>query len=244
MTGKPLEAGGSLGRDKATGQGIVFTIEKWAEEHGLPLRNLTCIVQGFGNVGSWTARLLNPAGVKLIAVEDVTGAIFNPKGIDPDKLFAHVRRFGGVSGFENASPVDHLTFMNTDADIFIPAALESQITKETAPHLNVRLVAEGANGPTDPEGDDILLERGIDVIPDILCNAGGVIVSYFEWLQNKRSEFWELNEVDMKLKNKMLHAYETIEQKAREYETDWRSAAYIVALSRLEKVYKERGIFP
>lgn len=134
--------------------------------------------------------------------------------------------------------------MKLKADIFIPAAMENQITADTAPWLNVKVVAEGANGPTDPDGDAILKDRAIDVIPDILCNSGGVIVSYFEWLQNKRSEFWELEEVDSKLRMKITSAYEKVRDVAKEYNADWRTAAYIVALTRLEKVYKERGIFP
>jgi glutamate dehydrogenase (NAD(P)+) len=150
----------------------------------------------------------------------------------------------GISGYRKATPMDHITFMRTEADIFIPAALESQITADTAPHLNVKLIAEGANGPTDFDGDRIIQQKGIDLIPDILCNAGGVIVSYFEWLQNKRSEFWDLEEVDRKLHKIMINAYERVQAAAEENDTDWRTAAYIVALSRLETVYKERGIFP
>ncbi|MCO6437685.1 MAG: Glu/Leu/Phe/Val dehydrogenase [Phycisphaerae bacterium] len=244
VTGKPVEAGGSVGRDKATGQGIVYCIEKWAADRKLSLKGLTFTVQGFGNVGSWAARLLCRLGGKLIAVEDHTGGVRNHNGLDAELLVAHVKERGGVYKFPNAEFVDHIMFLKTPADILIPAALENQITAETAPWLNVRLVAEGANGPTDPEGDAVLQGRGIDVIPDILCNSGGVIVSYFEWLQNKRSEFWELDEVDGKLKKKINAAYDRVSAVARERETDWRTAAYIVALTRLEKVYKERGIFP
>jgi len=134
--------------------------------------------------------------------------------------------------------------MSTTADILIPAAMENQITAQTAPLLNVRLVAEGANGPTDPDGDAILAERGIDVLPDVLCNAGGVVVSYFEWLQNKRSEFWDLEEVDTKLYKKMVNGYARVRDAVQVFDTDWRTAAYIIALARLAKVYKERGIFP
>jgi glutamate dehydrogenase (NAD(P)+) len=244
VTGKPVESGGSIGRDKATGQGVVYTIEQWAKETDFNLKGATYFVQGFGNVGSWAARLMKPHGSILVGVEDATGAITNPAGIDPDKLLAYVNKNGGIAGFPDADDVDHITFMTTKADIFIPAALENQITAETAPILNVRLIAEGANGPTDVAGDAILQKRGIHVIPDILCNAGGVTVSYFEWLQNKRSEFWDLEEVDTKLHKIMINAYERVSNTAREYDTDWRTAAYIVALSRLEKVYIERGIFP
>ena len=244
VTGKPIASGGSLGRDKATGQGVVFCIERWAGYKNFDLNSATYIVQGFGNVGSWAARLLKPFGSTLIAVEDHTGAIANPDGIDPVDLADYVSKHGGIAGYEKAVSINHKTFLTTKADIFIPAALENQVTSETAPALEVKLVAEGANGPTDPDGDKILRERGIDVIPDILCNAGGVIVSYFEWLQNKRSEAWELEEVDQKLHRKITAAYDRVKETAERFNTDWRTAAYIVALTRLEAVYKEHGIFP
>jgi glutamate dehydrogenase (NAD(P)+) len=244
VTGKPVELGGSPGRDKATGQGVVFTIEQWAKDNSFDLKGAAYTVQGFGNVGSWAARLLKPHGSRLVAVEDVTGAIYNSKGIDPEKLTSYAAGHGGVLAYPEAAPIDHETFLGTKADIFIPAAMENQITSDTAPLLNVRLVAEGANGPTDPEGDRVMEQRGIEVIPDILCNSGGVIVSYFEWLQNKRSEFWDLEEVDAKLHKKIITAYQRVRDTARSFNTDWRTAAYIVALSRLETVYKERGIFP
>jgi len=245
VTGKPIESGGSLGRDKATGQGVVFTIEEWAKDNDYELRGATYMIQGFGNVGSWAARLMKQHGSKLIAVEDISGAISNPDGIDPDNLVEYASKNKGlISGYPKAKPIDRKTLLQTQADLFIPAALENQITADTAPLLNVKVVAEGANGPTDPDGDRVLEQRGIDVIPDILCNAGGVIVSYFEWLQNKRSELWDLNEVDGKLHRKIVNAYERVRNTAKKYGADWRTAAYIVALSRLETVYKERGIFP
>jgi len=244
VTGKPIESGGSQGRNKATGQGIVFLIEKWAKDHGFNLKGATYTVQGFGNVGSWTARLMKKHGSKLIAVEDITGIILNKEGINPDDLTDYVKEHGGVLDYPKAKPIDHKTLFNTKADIFIPAALENQITAETAEMLNVKLVAEGANGPTDPEGDKVLQRKKIDLIPDILCNSGGVIVSYFEWLQNKRSEFWDLDEVDYKLHKMIVDAYERVRDTAEKFKVDWRTAAHIVAISRLEIVYKERGIFP
>lgn len=244
VTGKPIESGGSQGRNKATGQGIVFLIEKWAKDHGFNLNGATYIVQGFGNVGSWAACLMKRNGSRLMAVEDVTGAISNSEGIDPDDLANYVKDKGGVLDYPKAQPIDHETFFSTKADIFIPCALENQITAETAQVLNVKLVAEGANSPTDPAGDVVLQRKKIDVIPDILCNSGGVIVSYFEWLQNKRSEFWDLEEVDHKLYKKIIDAYERVRDTAEKFKVDWRKAAYIVAVSRLEMVYKERGIFP
>ena len=246
VTGKPLESGGSVGRDKATGQGVVFMVDRWAQDNDFDLSQATYFVQGFGNVGSWAARLLKPRGARLVAVEDVSGAIYNPEGIDPEALAAYTATSErhGIAGFPGAERVDHNAFLRTKADIFIPAALENQITAETAPLLQVRLVAEGANGPTDPDGDEILHKAGVSVLPDILCNGGGVIVSYFEWLQNKRSEFWDLEEVDSKLLKLMNQAYDRVHQAAVAYHTDWRTAAYIVALTRLARVYKERGIFP
>jgi glutamate dehydrogenase (NAD(P)+) len=244
VTGKPVELGGSVGRDKATGQGVVFMIERWAEDRGFDLSEATYFVQGFGNVGAWAARLMKPSGAKLVAVEDVSGAIAKKEGIDPDELAAYVLEKGVIEGYPGAVPIDHEAFMASEADVFIPAALENQITAETAPFLKVDLVAEGANGPTDLEGSSILREKGVEVLPDILCNAGGVIVSYFEWLQNKRSEFWDLDQVDAKLHKIMSDAYDRVHEAAKRYDVDWRVAAYVVALARLEKVYTGRGIFP
>ncbi|MFP4395464.1 MAG: Glu/Leu/Phe/Val family dehydrogenase, partial [Anaerolineales bacterium] len=241
VTGKPVESGGSVGRNKATGQGVVFVLQAWAEDHDFDLSAATYIVQGYGNVGSWTGRLLQPLGAKLLAVEDHTGALVNPEGFDAMDLADYVVEHGGIAGYPAGEPVDHQTFMSVQADIFVPAALENQITAETAPWLNVQIVAEGANGPTDLEGDRILREKGIHVLPDVLCNAGGVIVSYFEWLQNKRSEFWDLDEVDAKLHKIIVGGYKRVRDAARAYDTDWRTAAYIVALRRLETVYKKRG---
>lgn len=244
VTGKPIESGGSLGRDKATGQGVVFTIEQWAKDNNFNLKNAKFFVQGFGNVGSWASMLIRKHGSILIGAEDVTGAIYNKNGIDIKSLCENVKLKGGVGSFPDAEQIDHNTFLSIKADIFIPAALQNQITSKTADLLNVKLVAEGANGPTDPEGDEILRDKNIDVIPDILCNSGGVIVSYFEWLQNKRSELWDLKEVDEKLHRIIINAYKNVQKTSKKYNIDWRTAAYIVAFKRLETVYKERGIFP
>jgi len=245
VTGKPIESGGSVGRDKATGQGVLYAIQKWAADRQFDLSRATFMVQGFGNVGSFAARLLARCGARLVAVEDVTGAIRNTTdGLDPEQLMVFTKSHRGVNKYPKGEKIDHIQFMQTDCDVFIPAAMENQITETSAGWLKVKLVAEGANGPTTPDGDTILRERGIDIIPDVLCNAGGVIVSYFEWLQNKRSEFWDLDEVDTKLHRKMCDAYDRVREQARKFDVDWRTAAYVVALSRLEKVYKERGIFP
>lgn len=245
VTGKPIASGGSMGRDKATGQGLIFIIQQWAKDRGFNLKGATCAVQGFGNVGSWTARLLKPLGAILVAVEDVSGAYSNPAGIDPEDALAYAKSHGSLlGGYSKVKKIDHEAFLGTKVDIFIPAALENQITAQTAPLINAKAVVEGANGPTDPDGDEILAKRGIELLPDVLCNAGGVVVSYFEWLQNKRSEFWDLEEVDNKLYKKMVSSYERVREAAKTYKTDWRTAAYTIALARLEKTYKERGIFP
>lgn len=245
VTGKPISSGGSLGRDKATGQGVVYTIQEWANEKNFDLKGATYIVQGFGNVGSGVSSLMKEQESVLIAVEDASGAIMNQDGIDPDELIDYAKNNKRmIAGFPNSKSIDHTAFLSLKADIFIPAALGNQITADTAPLLNVKLVAEGANGPTSPEGEAILEKKGIDIIPDILCNSGGVIVSYFEWLQNKRSEFWELETVNNKLKKKIVNAFKRVRDKAKEFNTDWRTAACIVALTRLEETYRDRGVFP
>ncbi len=245
VTGKPLNSGGTLGRDRATGYGVVTTIAEWARDHKLDLAKATYIVQGFGNVGSWSAYFMKQKGAKLLAVEDVSGIIYSEKGIDPEELITFAKNnHGKISHYPNVVAISHKEFLSLKADVFIPAALSNQITLETAPLLNVKLVAEGANGPTTPEADLILQERGIGLIPDVLCNSAGVIGSYFEWLQNKRSEYWEMEEVIEKIKKKVIEAYANVSKTAKAHKTDLRTAAYIVALTRLEKAYIERGIFP
>jgi glutamate dehydrogenase (NAD(P)+) len=244
VTGKTVACGGSVGREEATGRGVICTVQSWAEENRVDLRKTTFAVQGFGNVGSFAAVALQELGGTLVAVQDHTGAVANPKGIDAKALQAHVRARGGVAGFPGAKPTDEAAFWATPCDILIPAALEMQITEENAPTLRCRLVAEGANGPTAPSADAILQKKGIQVIPDILCNAGGVVVSFFEWTQNRRGESWPLEEVRLKLKRYMDAAYANVTTVARDRKVDMRTAAYIQALVRLQNVYNERGIFP
>ena len=244
VTGKTLTCGGSLGREKATGQGVTFTVEEWAKGKKVDLAKSTMIVQGYGNVGSNSAVLLGAKGVKLLAASDHTGSIFHASGIDTVQLKKWVDEKKGVAGYPHADKIDTAQFWATKCDILIPAALENQITEDNARHIQCRVVAEGANGPTTPGGEEILLEKGVDFIPDILCNAGGVTVSYFEWVQNKKSEKWELEEVDKKLESYMRRAYrQTAEQRAA-LKSDMRTAAYAVALQRIQVAYRERGIFP
>jgi glutamate dehydrogenase/leucine dehydrogenase len=244
VTGKPVASGGTLGRDKATGQGVVHCITEWAREKNFDLEGATMSIQGFGNVGSFTAVLLSKLGVSLVAVGDHTGYLYNPEGFNPHKLQDYVQGTGSIAGYPNGRIISREEFFSTKADIFVPAALENQIGRDEASALNVKLVAEGANGPCNPEGERVLLDRGIDLLPDVLANSGGVTVSYYEWVQNKRSEHWTLEEVDERLESAMKNAYREVSQFARSRKCDLRIAAYALALSRLEVVYKQREIFP
>ncbi|SZD73581.1 Glutamate dehydrogenase [Candidatus Ornithobacterium hominis] len=245
VTGKPVFSGGLEGRDRATGFGVVTSIKKWAESNGVDLKGKKYIVQGFGNVGYWAAHFMHETGAKLIAVQDHSGTIFNTDGIDPESLAAHSKENqNSINAYSQAEKIKDEDFFGLDCDIVIPAALGNQITVDNAQHIKAQLIAEGANGPTDSAAEEILLEKGITIIPDILCNSGGVIGSYFEWLQNKRAEIWKIDEVLSQLEDKILTAYDKVEKAAKKYETDYRTAAYIVALERIEKVYKERGVFP
>ncbi|MDW8363805.1 MAG: Glu/Leu/Phe/Val dehydrogenase [Myxococcales bacterium] len=244
VTGKTVTCGGSRGRDKATGQGVVHCIVEWARDHRFDLEGKTVIIQGFGNVGSHTAMILSRLGVSLIAVGDHTGYRYNEEGFNPHKLAEHVRQHGSIAGYEAGEEITREQFFQVKADIFVPAALENQIGVAEAQALRVRLIAEGANGPTTPEGERILLERGITILPDILANAGGVTVSYYEWVQNKRSEQWELEEVDARLEAAMKRNYRRVMDFARDRRVDPRVAAYGLALERLKTAYAERGIFP
>jgi glutamate dehydrogenase (NAD(P)+) len=244
VTGKPIHLGGCIGHDKATAQGLVYAIEEWTKGNSMNLADTTYMVQGFGSVGAWATILLKQKGAKLIAVEDTSGPIYNPDGIDSEDLLGFDKENGRIAGYPSAKSIDHEAFLALEADIFIPAALENQVTKKTAPKLNVKLVVEGADCPCDREGDRILQQRNIDVLPDILCNSGGLIVGYLEWLQNKRSELWELEEVDSKLKEIITDAFRRVNDKVEEFDTDWRTAARIEALTRLQRIYKRRGIFP
>lgn len=244
VTGKPISCGGSYGRVKATGQGVVHCIVEWAREHDLPLQHTRAIVQGFGNVGAHAALLLDAMGVTVVAISDHSGSLRNEQGIDVQALSEHVKRRGAIHGFEGADAVPRDEFFTTPADFFIPAALENQVGAHEASLLNVRLVAEGANGPVNPEGEARLEARGIEIIPDVLANAGGVTVSYFEWLQNKRMERWTLEEVDTKLETMMMRAYRKVRDFAKERRVAPRVAAYAVALRSLADCYASRGIFP
>ena len=244
VTGKPVASGGTLGRTKATAQGLVYCVIEWAKENNFELEGKTMTVQGFGNVGSYTALILAKLGVSTVAVGDHTGYLYNPEGFNAHKLQEHVAKNGSIQGYPGGKPITREEFFKTKSDIFAPCALENQIGEEEARVLDCKLIAEGANGPTTPEGEKILLDKGIVILPDVLANSGGVTVSYYEWVQNKRSESWTEEEVDAKLEKAMKRAYKEVADFARSKKTDLRVAAYALALSRIESVYKEREIFP
>jgi glutamate dehydrogenase (NAD(P)+) len=244
VTGKPVSVGGSHGREKATGQGVVFLIEHWADEVGFDLTGARFTVQGFGNVGSHAAMILARHGAVLVAAQDHTGGILNESGINAPKLSEWVRAEGGVRGFPGTEACTRTEFYQAPCDIHIPAALEMQIGEEEAAWLTCRLVAEGANGPTTIPGEKALTERGIDLIPDILANAGGLVVSYFEWIQNKRSERWPKQEVDARLHEMMTRAWRSVRAYAREHNCSARMASLALAMQRIDEVYRSRGIFP
>ena len=244
VTGKSLISGGSRGREKATGQGVVYCIQEWAEERGFNLDGSTFIVQGFGNVGSWAALLLSKLGAICIGVQDHSGSLYNPEGMNPRKLMDHCAEFGGVAGYRGGETIPKDEFWRIKCDICIPAALELQLDEKVAHELDCKLVVEAANGPTTLEGERILANKGVEFLPDILANAGGVVVSYFEWIQNKRSESWQLKEVDDRLLFMMRRSYHEMRSRARERNVDNRTAAFSLALERLNAVYVERGVFP
>lgn len=244
VTGKPVASGGTHGRNKATGQGVVHCIVDWAERFGFDLKGKKLIVQGFGNVGSNTAVLLSHLGVSLVAVGDHTGYLHNAEGFNAHRLQAYVRQNGSIAGYPNGEPISREEFFGVNADIFVPAALENQVGPEEAQALQVRLVAEGANGPCNPEGERVLMDRGIEVLPDVLVNAGGVTVSYYEWVQNRRSEQWTLAEVDTRLEGAMRDAYRRMVEFQMQHHCSYRVACYGVALERLRTVYEQRQIFP
>ncbi|TCB24874.1 Glu/Leu/Phe/Val dehydrogenase [Acinetobacter sp. ANC 4633] len=244
VTGKPVHLGGSLGRVKATGRGVFVTGCQIAQKIGLPIAGSCVAVQGFGNVGSEAAILFAETGAKVVCVQDHTGTIFNDAGFNTQALQQHVQQHGGVAGFADATEIEAEAFWDVQAEILIPAALEGQITAERAEKLQARLVLEGANGPTYPEADDILHRRGIIVVPDVICNAGGVTVSYFEWVQDMSSFFWSETEINQRLDTIMRDAVADVWNKAQEKNCNLRTSAYILACERILMARKERGIYP
>lgn len=245
VTGKPAGSGGLEGRDRATGYGVFLSIKFWAEKKDMCLTGKKFIVQGFGNVGYWAAHFLEKEGAVLVAVQDAFGSIENQQGIMVEDLLDYTKASkGSIVDYPRATHIKKSDFFATNCDICIPAALGNQITSENALQINATLIAEGANGPTNVEGEKILLERGVSIIPDILCNSGGVVGSYYEWLQNRNGELWQLDEVMAKLEKKLRESFNKVHDYSEEENLDMRTAAYCLAIKRIERAYIERGIFP
>ncbi|MBC7728577.1 MAG: Glu/Leu/Phe/Val dehydrogenase, partial [Microbacteriaceae bacterium] len=244
VTGKPIHLGGSLGRVKATGRGVFVTGREAARRIGLHLNGARVAVQGFGNVGSSAAELFGQGGAFIVAAQDHTGSIYNGAGFDLSKLVPHVQTSGGVAGFVGGEKIDNESFWDVDCDVMIPAALENQITAARANRLQAKLVLEGANGPTGAAADDILAERDILVVPDVICNAGGVTVSYFEWVQDFSSFFWTEDEINVKLDKIMVGALRNIWDTADSHKISLRTATFAVACERILTARQERGLYP
>jgi glutamate dehydrogenase (NAD(P)+) len=244
VTGKPVSIGGSEGRQEATGRGVVYTIQEAAKTIDLDLNGARVVVQGFGNAGEAAARFVAELGAKVIAVGDSRGGVFHGDGLDLPLVTRHKQETGSVTGAPRTRPVSNDELFELDCDILIPAALEGVITERNAPRVRARIVAEAANGPTSPEADDILHERGIMVIPDILCNAGGVTVSYFEWVQDREEFFWSIDEINARLRRILVRAFEDVHRTAVEHDTDLRMAAYMLSVSRVAEATLTRGFYP
>ena len=244
VTGKPIDLGGSLGRVEATGRGVFTVGVEAAKLIGLPVQGARVAVQGFGNVGGTAGRLFVEAGAQLVAVQDHTGSIYNPLGMDAAALQEHVREHGGVKGFPGAEAIDTDAFWSVDCDILIPAALEGQINKDNAERIKARMVIEGANGPTTPEADDILHDKGVLVLPDVIANAGGVTVSYCEWVQDFSSFFWSEDEINARLVRIMQEAFAAVWQVAQDNKVSLRTATFIVACKRILHAREARGLYP
>lgn len=243
VTGKTVACGGTVGREMATGYGVVICLEEWAKCHQFALDGARFSIQGFGNVGSWAAIGLAKLGGKLIAVNDHSGTIIDEAGIDPLALREYVQEHGAIAGYASQAVQEREAFFAQSTDIMIPAALENQIGAAEAALLNATVVAEGANGPVSPEGEQVLRDKGIAIIPDILANAGGVVVSYFEWIQNRSTSYWDEDEVNEKLRRKMQKAFRDVYTIASAKDIDLRAASYWKALKHIENVYVQRGAF-
>ena len=244
VTGKPVSIGGSLGRVDATGRGVMIAVREAAARLGMDLRGARMVVQGYGNVGSTAARLLAQEGCVLIAAADSLGSSYYEGGIDPNDLEAHERSTGTVGGYPGSEPVSPRELVSLPCDILIPAALEAQIRGDNAAGVRARVVVEGANGPTTPEADRILEDKGVMVVPDILANAGGVVVSYFEWVQDIQRYFWDIGEINQKMDRIIADSFAEIFAISQREKVDLREAAMLLAVGRLEEAIKVRGLYP
>ena len=244
VTGKPVSLGGSLGRADATGRGVFVTGAEAMSKLGMPLEGARIAVQGFGNVGEAAARIFHQHGAKIVAIQDVTGTIHSAAGIDPARALAHLKQTGKITGLEGTEEVQKDEFWSVDCDVLIPAALEKQITLQNADKIRAKLVVEGANGPTIPAADDLLAGKGVTVVPDVLANAGGVSVSYFEWVQDFSSFFWTEDEINQRLDRIMREAFQSLWDVKEKHGVTLRTAVYIVACTRVLEARALRGLYP
>ncbi|MGA7987051.1 MAG: Glu/Leu/Phe/Val dehydrogenase [Candidatus Dormiibacterota bacterium] len=244
VTGKPLSIGGSQGRNAATGRGVMFVALEACSRLGLDPNSSTVAIQGFGNAGSVAAQLLAAQGFTIVAVSDSSGAVHNPSGLDVDRLVAHKRSTGSVVGFPGARAIFGAEVLEVPCDVLVPAALENQVTSENAGRVRAQLILEAANGPLTPDADVLLERRGITVVPDVLANAGGVTVSYFEWVQDLQSFFWDEDEINARLEKVMHRAFSEVWDLSKQHEVSLRQAAYLLAIQRVAEATTDRGIYP
>jgi glutamate dehydrogenase (NAD(P)+) len=243
VTGKPLNIGGSRGRREATGRGVLICCDQAVQKLGMQRENTRVIVQGFGNVGSNAAQLMHQAGYKVIGIGEWDGGLYNKSGIDINALVEYRQRNGSIHGFPGANKVDTAELLVTDCDILAPCAMENQITSKNADRVKAKIIAEGANGPTTAPADDILQKKGVFIIPDILCNAGGVTVSYFEWVQDRQGFFWKESVVNQQLEDILVDAFEAVVHYSETHNVNNRIAAYMLAIDRVAFTIKQRGIY-
>jgi glutamate dehydrogenase (NAD(P)+) len=244
VTGKPVELGGSVGRHEATARGAQFCIREACQVLKRPVRGASVAVQGFGNAGAIVARLLHDDGAKIVAASDSRGGVYSSRGLDPLRLMEHKKEAGSLVGFKGAERITNEELLETKCDVLVPAALENQITQKNANRVRARIVAEAANGPTTPGADRILFDRGVFLIPDILCNAGGVTVSYFEWSQDLAGFFWDELEVNKQLERFMVRAFRDVLETSKAHKSDLRLAAYLLAIGRVAQATRVRGLYP
>jgi glutamate dehydrogenase (NAD(P)+) len=243
VTGKPVEMGGSLGRREATGRGCMIVAKEALAYLGMPIAGSTVAVQGFGNVGSVAAQLLAREGCRLVAISDRSGAFYNPKGIDVAAAAAYLKQRRTLEGFTGGDPITNEELLTLDVDVLVPAALENVITSRNAGKIRARIICEGANGPTTASADSVLEEKGVFVIPDILANAGGVTVSYFEWVQDRGGYFWSEDVVNQRLTEIMVRSFHDVLHLSRQHKVNMRTAAYMVSINRVATVHRLRGIY-
>lgn len=243
VTGKPIALGGSLGRREATGRGVTMVVKEALRELGMPLSGTKVAVQGFGKVGGVAASLLEQEGLTVVAIGDKSGGIYNPNGIYVSEALKWVSENQFLEGFPHGEPITNEELLELEVDVLVPAALENVITRRNAPNIRAKIIAEGANGPTTAPADEILEDKGIFVIPDILANAGGVTVSYFEWVQNREGYFWSEDVVNQRLQEVMVRSFHNVLDYARQHNVNMRTAAYMLAIDRVSSVHRMRGVY-